>query len=56
MQLAHAGDDHFLRLRVASDLEGRILVGDLVQAAGDLLLVAARLRLDGQAEHRQREI
>ena len=41
--------------RVARDVEGRILVGDLVQAAGDLLLVAARLGLDGQAEHRRRE-
>ena len=55
VQLAHAGDDHFLGLRVARHLESRVFVGDLVQAAGNFLLVAAGLRLDRQAEHRRRE-
>ncbi len=54
-KLADAGDDQFVRLRVARHLERRVFVGDLVQAAGNLLLVAAVLRLDGQAEHRRRE-
>ena len=53
MELAHAGDDEFLGLGVARHLEGRVFIGDLVQAAGDLLLVAARLRFDREAEHRQ---
>ena len=39
--------------RVAGDVEGRIFVGDLAQAAGDLLLVAAGLGFDGQTEHRR---
>ena len=54
VELAHADDDHLLGLGVADELEGRIFVGDLVQAAGDFLFVAAGLRFDGQAEHGRR--
>ena len=53
MQLAHAGDHHFLGLRVAVDAEGRVLLGDLVQGAGELGFVAAALGRDGQADHRR---
>ena len=36
--------------------EGRVLVGDLGQAGGDLRLVLAGLRLDGAGDHRRGEL
>ena len=56
VQLAHARDDQLVRLGVAAEGEGRVLVGDLGQADGDLRLVLAGLRLDGAGDHRRREL
>ena len=56
MELAHAADDELVRLRVVAHLHRRVFLRDLVQADGNLLLVAAVLRLDRQAEHRRREV
>ena len=48
MQLAHAGDDRFLGLRVEIAMEGRILFHQLLQGAGELGLVVAAFRRDRQ--------
>ena len=56
VQLAHPRDDQLVRLGVAAEGEGRVLVGDLGQADGDLRLVLAGLRLDGAGDHRGREL
>ena len=52
---AHAGDDQFAGALVAMDPQRGILVGELLDGAGDLLLVAARLRFHRQRDHRGRE-
>ena len=55
VELTHAGDDQFLGLHVARGVKSVVLFRHLGQRAGDFLLVAARLGLDGQAEHRRRK-
>ena len=39
-----------------SQVDRAVLLGDLVQRAGELGFVAAGLRRDGQADHRRREL
>ena len=56
MQLAHAGDDGLARLLVGVDLEGRILLGELLQADGQLVLLCLGLGLDGDVDNRVREV
>ena len=55
VQLAHAGEHHFLGFLVVLEVNGAIFLGDLVQRAGELRFVAAGLGRDGQADHRRRE-
>src|SRR5207253_5291034 len=47
MELAHPRDQRLTSLVVAADAEGRVLLGEAVQARAQLVLVALRLRLDG---------
>ena len=56
VQVAHPRDHQLVRLGVAADREGRVLVGDLGQSGRDLGLVVARLGLDGPRDHRNREL
>src|SRR5690606_10242886 len=56
MELAHPADDRLPRLLIDVDPEGRILFGELRQAGGELVLVRLRLRLDGDVDHRLREL
>src|SRR6266508_626228 len=56
VQLAHAGDDRLAGVLVGADLEGRVLVGEALDRDAQLLLVALRLRLDGDRDHRGREL
>ena len=56
VQLAHAGEHHLLGFLVVVEPNGSILLGNLVECAGKLGLVAASLRRDGQANHRRREL
>ena len=55
VQLAHAGDERLARLLVGRDAEGRILLGEALQAGAELVLVGLRLRLDRDRDHRLRE-
>ena len=55
VQFAHAGDHQFMSLGVAAVGEGRVLVGDLGQADGDLGLILASLGLDRAGHHRRWE-
>ena len=55
MELAHAGDDGLAGLLVVLDLEGRVLLGELLDRRAELLLVALGLRLDGHLDDRLRE-
>ena len=55
VQFAHAGDDHFLGLRIEVAAEGGVFLADLLQRAGELAFVAAALGADGQADHRRGE-
>src|SRR5690606_28851685 len=55
VQLAHPGDDRLPGLRVQPDTEGRILLGQLAQPRGELVLIRLRLRLDRDLDHRLRE-
>ena len=55
VQLAHAGEHHLLGFLVVLDVNGAVLLGDLVQRAGEFRFVAAGLGRDGQADHRRRE-
>ena len=56
MQLAHAGEHHFLGLGVVLEVDGAVLLGNLVERAGELRFVAAGLGRDGQADHRRGEL
>ena len=56
VQVAHPRDHQLVRLGIAADREGRVLVGDLGQADRDLGLVVAGLGLDGAGDHRDREL
>ena len=55
VQLAHAGDDRLAGLLVVLDLEGRVLLGELLDRDAQLLLVALGLRLDRHVDDRRRE-
>src|SRR6266545_2403511 len=56
VQLAHAGDDGLAGVLVGPDLEGRVLLGEPLDRDAQLLLVALRLRLDRDRDHRGREL
>ena len=56
MQLAHPGDHRLASLLIAADAERRILVGQRLQCLAQLVLVALRLRLDGDVDHRLGEL
>ena len=53
VQLAHAPEQALARLRVFFDLEGRVLLFDLVQGLVELVWVCPHRRLDGQAQDRR---
>src|SRR6478609_3244099 len=55
VELAHAGDDRLAGLLVGLDREGRVLVGEALDRRAELLLVALRLGLDRDLDHRGRE-
>ena len=55
VQLAHAGDERFRRLRVGVDPEGRILLGEPLEGEGQLVLVGLGLGLDLDLDDRLRE-
>src|SRR4051812_30812475 len=55
VQLAHAGDDRLTGLLVETDLERRVLLGELLDGRAQLLLVALGLRLDGNRDDRRGE-
>src|SRR4051794_36562011 len=55
VQLAHAGDDRLTGLLVEADLEGRVLLGQLLDGGAELLLVALGLGLDRHRDDRGRE-
>src|ERR687890_842048 len=55
VQLPHAGDDRLAGLLVELDLEGRVLLGELLDGRAELLLVAFGLRLDGDRDDRRGE-
>ena len=56
VKLAHAGDDDLAGLLIGLHAERRILRHQLLQADAELLLVGLRLRLDGERDHRFREV
>ena len=47
VDIAHAGDNHFLGLGVVAEAEGEILFIELVEAGGDLVLLPLDLGVDG---------
>ena len=51
MQLAHAGDDGLAGLVVGGHLEGRVLLGELGQSQGHLVLLGLGLGLDGNVDN-----
>src|SRR3954447_160180 len=55
VELPHAGDDGLAGLLIELDLEGRVLLGQLLDGRAQLLLVALGLRLDGHRDDRRRE-
>ena len=55
VQLAHAADDGLAGLLVRADVEGRVLLGESLDRDAQLVLVALRLRLDGDVDHRRGE-
>src|SRR6185437_1433248 len=55
VQLAGAIEDGLVDRGVVLDADAGIFRGELVQRVGEALLVAATLRLYGQAQHRRRE-
>ena len=52
VHLADAGEQLLARLLVAAQAQRRVLLGQPAQRRRDLLLVALRLRRDGEAHHR----
>src|SRR6266542_1349687 len=52
VELAHPLDDRLAGLLVVLDLERRVLFGELLDRGAQLLLVALRLRLDGDRDDR----
>ena len=56
MQLAHAGYNHLAGISVRADPKRRILYADLFKGDGQFLFVSLRLRLDGDTDHRLREV
>ena len=52
---AHAGDQQLLGLGIEVMVDGGVFLGDAGQRGGDLVLVAARLGLDGEVDGRLRE-
>src|SRR5689334_12756760 len=56
VHVAKAGDDELVRLLVALDVEGRVLLTQPGKPARDLLLVAPRLRRDRQAVGRPGQV
>src|SRR5205814_7939722 len=56
VQLAHPRDERLPRLLVRADAEGRILLGEPLEARAQLVLVALRLRLDRDRDDRVREV
>ena len=56
MQVGQAAQHGFVELGVVLDREAGILLGQLVQRGGQLLLLALVRGLDREAEHRLREI
>jgi len=55
VQLAHAADQGLTGLLVRGDAERRVLLGEPLEAASELVLVGLRLRLDRDLDHRLRE-
>ena len=51
VQLAHAGDDGLAGLVVGGHLEGRVLLGELGQSQGHLVLLGLSLGLDGNVDN-----
>ena len=51
VQLAHAGDDGLAGLVVGGHLEGRVLLGELGQSQGHLVLLGLGLGLDGNVDN-----
>src|SRR6185437_1290208 len=56
VQLAHAGDDRLSSLGIRVHPERRVFLGELLQRDGELVLVRLRLGLDGDVNHRGREL
>ncbi|OBQ37119.1 MAG: hypothetical protein AN484_25225, partial [Aphanizomenon flos-aquae WA102] len=50
VKLTHAGDEGLARLRVGGDAEGRIFLGEALQADGETLLVTLGVGLDGHRD------
>jgi len=50
VELAGAGDELLLGLRVAAEAQRRVLLLELGEALGDLVLVALRLGRDGERD------
>ena len=48
VELAHAREQHLVGLRVARDAQDRVLLEQPLERGRDLVVVAARLRLDGE--------
>src|SRR5690606_20839559 len=56
VQLAHTTNDGLAGLFVGAHTEGRIFLGQLAQCNTHLFLVSLGLRLDGNVNHRLREV
>src|SRR5271155_3778430 len=56
MKLTHAADDGLTAVRIGVDLEGGIFLRQLAQRDAHLLLVALRLGLYRNRNHRRREL
>src|SRR5215210_6215140 len=56
VELAHARDQSLAGLVVGLNAEGRVLLGQALQAGAELVLVDLRLRLDRDRDHRLGEV
>src|SRR5262245_59981109 len=56
VELPHARDQGLASLLVGADAEGRLLLGETLESGSQLVLVALRLRLDRDRDHRLREV